>query len=84
MPMMGSECGGTERSGRRPDPALASIVDRVFASLADGAPPPHAADEQAERAIRIPVLMPPRLSRVTAPSWAAADEDTSVRVLVPG
>ncbi len=84
MPMLGSECGGCMGTKGRPDSALAFAVDRVFASLAVHSPPVEVADARAERAARPAVLMPAHAPMVAAgPSWAVADEDASVRVLVP-
>lgn len=83
MPMMGSECGGYARQGGRPDPAVTFAVERVFAALFTGSPPPEAADRQAERAARPIPGAPVRVPAIAArPSWAVEEQEHTRRVLI--
>ncbi|MBB4638862.1 hypothetical protein [Longimicrobium terrae] len=84
MPMMGSECGGYARQGGRPDAAVTLVVERVFAALLTGSPPPEAADRSAERAARAVRGAPARVPAYAArPSWAVEHEEDPRRALVP-
>jgi hypothetical protein len=84
MPMMGSECGGYARQGGRPDAAVTLVVERVFAALLTGSPPPETADRQAERAARPVPSAPARVPAYEArPSWSVEDEEDPRRVLIP-
>lgn len=84
MPMMGSECGGGARLAGRTDPAVTFAVERVFAALMAGSPPPEVVDPPTERATRpapgAPVRVPVYAPR---PSWSSEEEGQPRRGLVP-
>ena len=71
MPMMGSECADRERGAVRPDGAVRSAVDGVFAALFAArvplSPPP-------DEAGRIRPAAPPASTPVPAPAWEYAED----------